>query len=325
VDAVREIRELEFAGIAVRRPSAFLAPMVQQGVPIYCAGEPGAEHEGVPWAGRLEELLGKCGVILDCTTRGSGRDLAPAYMRFGNRVIYQGGEKSELAEATYCAGIGFEQLSDARSVRVESCNTTGLARILLCLNAALQLRSARAVLVRSATDPDKSGKGDLNTLISTLGESHHGRDIKRIWPNIDVKTSAITAPTNMGHLVSLFATVEAPVLVEQIVAMLDNDPRILLVKGGHGSLTELRQRAGYFPRSDCHGVLVWQEGIVADGAEVVLSFAIHMESVVIPETIDVLLVMTRLETRYGAVVRRTSRLLAGLQSPEYQSKTMVAS
>lgn len=307
-DAVLQIPEFQLVGICVRRATPAIVPKMQAGVPIYATDGSAAASSGVSFAGELQDLLQRCDIVLDCTPRGTGATLRAAYAKAGVRSIFQGGEASDVAGSIYCAGIGFDRAKSATSVRVLSCNTTGLTRLAQCLDRIGPIGYIRASLTRSAADPDKYAKGMPNALIASPGESHHGVEIREIWPGLDIRTLASYAPVNCGHLVSLFAKIRDPLGVEDVIAALTADPRVQVISGT-GSLMDLRRVGAANPRQDCPAVIVWQESVQVSRSEIVLSAGIHMESIVIPETLDVLFAMTGLECERQKACARSDAVL----------------
>lgn len=306
-DAVLRVPEFELTGVAVRRPSPALAPMMAKSVPVYASHGINPASFTTECAGGFEELLSRCDIILDCTPRGTGADLEPFYDRADVRAIYQGGEASALAATSYCSGIGFAEAATAPSVRVVSCNTTGLTRLAKCLEQLGAISSIRAVLTRSAADPDKALKGQPNALVASPRESHHGKDIREFWPELNIRTLASAAPVNCGHLVNLFARMDQPHSPASLLTALDGTSRIRVVEGSN-SLTDLRYHSNCRWRNDCPDILVWRDGIDVQDDEILLSAGIHMESIVIPETLDVLFAMTGLEQEVA--MRRSDHIVS---------------
>ncbi|ATA26455.1 hypothetical protein BIY26_22755 [Brenneria goodwinii] len=147
-------------------------------------------------------------------------------------------------------------------------------------------------------------KGQPNAIISTFGESHHGQDIRVIWPNLNIITLASYAPVNCGHLVTLFAKFSEPISLDIAISTLEKMPRVRVIDGS-GSLLELRRINKSSTRCDCSDVVIWRKGIHIIGNEVLLSAGIHMESIVIPETLDVLFAMSGLEKKIDQARHRT--------------------
>ena len=102
------------------------------------AAAPGAEDRlaagGIPVSGSFADLLGSVDIMLDSAPGGVGIKNKEHYVAAGLKAVFQGGEKSEVAEvffhgyANYAKGVGKDYL------KLTSCNTTGLIRAIDCLD-----------------------------------------------------------------------------------------------------------------------------------------------------------------------------------------------
>ena len=61
--------------------------------------------------------------------------------------------------------------------------------------------------------------------------------------------------------------------------------------------------------------VAWDDCITADGMEVSLSAGIHMEAIVIPDTIDVILAMCGMESDPAKAMTRADQIIARAASP----------
>ena len=279
--AVPDLPGIHLTAVATRRPQPGLARLAAGGTRVHHA-QHGSDR------GAVAAMLGEVDVVLDCTPRGVGGTLEPLYRAAGVRVIYQGGEADGLAEAEYCCGIGFDAARRARSVRIPSCNTTALVRLATALGGSEEIARFRAVITRSATDPDKAFKGVVNDLTAGAGLSHHGQDVRHFLPQLDIVTLAASASVNCGHLAALFVEMRGDVSADEVHDRLARSPRTILPSGGSGTLHDLRRAIPTSPRGDCPSVLVWREAVSVRDREVALFAGIHMESIVVPETLDAL-------------------------------------
>lgn len=313
--AVSELPGFRLADVATRRRHPALAQLEARGTRIHVSQSAEA-HAAV------SAMLDGIDIVLDCTPRGMGGVLDPIYRAAGVRVIYQGGEADGLAEAEYCFGIGFEALRHARSVRIPSCNTTALVRLASALGGTRQVARLRAVITRSATDPDKAFKGTGNALTAGAGLSHHGDDARRFIPGLDVATLAASAPVNCGHLAALFIEMRQEMSAAETLARLGQSVRIAVLTGGTGSLHDLWQ-AGSGHGRDCPSVLLWPEAVSVTGREVALFAGIHMESIVIPETLDALQAMAATALGASAAMAVSDRIV-GLHHGSISYESAVA-
>ncbi|WP_010626774.1 type II glyceraldehyde-3-phosphate dehydrogenase [Halomonas sp. KM-1] len=291
-DAIINSKRLNLRGVAVRRLTPSLLPFIMAKVPIYYTDTAMNDSLNKNYcSGNIYELLAQCDVIVDCTPRGTGEFFRQIYADAGVRVIYQGGEKSSIADISYCSGIGFNEALQASTVRVLSCNTTGLIRLIQAITLLTEISCIRAVLIRSSTDPDKSFKGDVNNIQSFPGKSHHGSDIKHFFPNLDIITQAVSAPVNCGHLINLFIKPKASITKQDLISSLNSFNRITLVNGPP-SLSKMRAYGDQHYKYDCSSLVVWEDSIQLIDGEILIAVGIHMESIVVPETMDVLFGMT---------------------------------
>lgn len=186
-------------------------------------------------------------------------------------------------------------------MRVVSCNTTGLVRVLSAFRSKGLLQRARAVLIRRGTDPWESHAGGLiNTLLSEAKiPSHQGPDARTVLPDLDVVTIAAAGPFNLSHV--HFLIVEAPrdVEREEVLDALREAPRIAFVRVSDGvvapnSVIEIVRDLGR-PRADLWEVAVWEDTLAVSGREVFLTYQVHNEAIVIPENVDAIRAVTASE------------------------------
>lgn len=310
--------DMVLAGIAVARPVAALLPELARGTPLFAAGEPRALREaGLPLAGDLADLLDAADVVADCTPRGVAARHLPTYRASGARIVLQGGEAADAAEVDFCASATYAAAIGRRCVRVVSCNTTGLARIVAALRTAGSVETLRGVLTRCAADPDKPSKGSPNALGVHLGPSHHGSDLKRLFPTLDALTLASSAPTNRGHLAQLFVRFARVPDLDTIRPALADAARIETRAGGPGSTAVLRAQAG---GEDTHAVVVFAESLALSGAELSLSAAIHMEAIVVPDTIDAIRALCGEPSAAASIARTDAALRARAPAPHLEDQ-----
>ena len=247
---------------------------------------------GLDPAGDLGDLLAEADVVVDATPKRVGAANKRAYEVAGLKAIFQGGEKHELAGVSFVAQANYDEAIGRNFVRVVSCNTTGLVRVLGALRSRGLLARARAVLIRRGTDPWESHMGGLiNTLLpEPTVPSHQGPDAHTVLPDLDVVTIAAAGPFNLSHV--HFAVVEAPreVSREEVVDALRAAPRIVLVRADEGvaapnSVIEIVRDLGR-PRADLWEVAVWENSLAVSGREIFLTYQVHNEAIVTPENVD---------------------------------------
>jgi glyceraldehyde-3-phosphate dehydrogenase (NAD(P)) len=248
---------------------------------------------GIPVSGDLDDLVDESDVILDATPEGEGAKNKAVYLRHGKKAIFQGGEEDEVAGLSFVAQCNFDEAKGGEFLRVVSCNTTALCRVLHSLDQRFGISKARVVIARRAADPDEVSKGPIDAvaLDPATVPSHHGPDVNTVLRNFPVISMAIKIPTTHMHLHSLIVTVrDNSVSSQKVVEQLMMTPRVITVSGKDGfkSTAHVIDYARELGRSrnDLYEAAVWKESATAIENEVYFFMAVHQESIVIPENID---------------------------------------
>jgi len=203
-DAVAKQPDMVLVGVTKTRPSFEARRAKEKGYPLYLAGGGSAADfaaAGLPIAGTLGDLLSKVDVVVDAAPDKVGRENAKLYKDAGLRAIFQGGEKADVAEASFNALGNFEACRGKRTLRVVSCNTTGLARAASVIVPRWGVDHWEVTLVRRASDPAETKKGPINGILPTFHlPSHHGPDVRTIFPELSIATTALVVPTTLMHV-----------------------------------------------------------------------------------------------------------------------------
>ena len=100
-------------------------------------------------------------------------------------------------------------------------------------------------------------------------------------------------------------------------------PRIILVSGKKG-ITSNAHIHEYFrdqrrPRGDFWEVAVWEDSIHVDGATITMSYCVHMECVAVPDNVDAIRAMLKIEEEPSKSVAKTDKALGCFQEhSDYQ-------
>jgi glyceraldehyde-3-phosphate dehydrogenase (NAD(P)) len=317
-DAVVLQPDMELVGVADVATDYRIAVARARSYPIFGATEHAVAAlaaAGLDPAGALSELLEQVDVIVDATPKKVGATVSDRYRGAGIKVVYQGGEKHELTGVSFVAEANYAEALGRDAVRVVSCNTTGLVRVLHAMHERELLTRARCILLRRATDPWESHRGGMvNTLRPEPSvPSHQGPDAQTVMHNLDVVTVAAAGPFNLSHM--HFAIVEAPRPTERaaVLEALEDAPRIVLVRAEDGieapnSVIEIARDIGR-ARNDVWEVPVWENSIATNGREIFLTYQVDNEAIVIPENIDAIRAVTASETDPAASIALTNDTL----------------
>ncbi len=315
--------DMDLVGIVKRTPDYAALQAYKAGIPIYAPGEEEAkafEERGIPVKGLLDDLLDSIDVVVDATPGGVGAKYKPIYEKHGLKQVYQGGEKPGVAEVSFSTLCNYEEALGKNSVRVVSCNTTGLLRLICTLDKAFGVSSVRAVIVRRAADPKEVKRGPVNAIVLNPPRlpSHHGEDVKTVLPRLDIVTAAVVVPTTLMHVHAVTLRLRQPVTSSDVVEALEKAPRIMVVNAeatGIKSTAELMEAAREIRRrSDIPELVVFEDSITARGSEVMLFQAVHQESIVVPENIDAIRAVSLLASSAEETISLTDASL-GIGQP----------
>lgn len=249
-------------------------------------------ESGLNPKGTLKDLLKEVDIIVDASPEGVGAQNSQIYEKFDKKAIFEGGEEHELTGFSFVAQCNFDEARGRKSLRVVSCNTTALCRVLNSLDKAFKIKRARAVIIRRAADPDETSKGPIDAVVLDPVNlpSHHGSDVQTVLPHLDIVTMALKVPTTHMHLHSLIVSVKEKVNEDKVRDALKGTTRILLMNSKDGikstaHVTDFARELGR-PRSDLYEVAVWGDSIKVIDDEIYFYMGVHQEAIVTPENID---------------------------------------
>ncbi|MFB6298903.1 MAG: type II glyceraldehyde-3-phosphate dehydrogenase [Halobacteriales archaeon] len=322
-DAVRAQPDMAVCGVAKNSPNYGAKNAVEAGYQLFApdADRVAAfEEAGYDPDGTVEDLVATSDVIVDATPSGFGAENKELYQAHDTPAIFQGGEDEALVDTSFNARSNFEDAIGADYVRVVSCNTTGIARVVAPLRAAYGIEKVRATLVRRGGDPAQSGRGPINDILPdpTTIPSHHGPDVNTIFPDLDIDTLGLKVPATLMHVHSLNITLETTPETTDVLDDLIDERRLFVVPGSAGidGVGKLKEFAADVdrPRGDLWENCIWGESVTVEGRDLYLFQAIHQESDVVPENIDAIRAMT--ETADAAESMQTTDEVLGVGFPE---------
>jgi len=292
-DAVKLQTDMELLGVVKRTPDYLAHVAVQRGIKLYASDQQTKaklQQAGLKVEGTLDDILDLSDIIVDASPE-KGEENKPIYEKAGKKVVFQGGEEHSIAGTSFVAQCNYDEAIGKRYVRVVSCNTTALCRVLKAIDDSAGIEQAIATLVRRATDPDDPKKGPIDSVVPDPVQlpSHHADDVKTVLHNINLTTMAVKVPTTHMHLHALAVKLREPD-AEKVVEGIQRAPRIVLLesKEGYSSTSGIMNFARELgrPRGDLYEVAVWKDSIRVSDGWLYLFMAIHQEAIVVPENID---------------------------------------
>ena len=314
-DAVRAQDDMEVVGISKTKPNYEAAVGHELGYDIYCPAENvGAfEKAGMPAAGTIEEMIEKADLVVDCTPGGIGEGNKPLYQKAGVKAIWQGGESHTLTGFSFNAASNYDKALGRDLVRVVSCNTTGLCRVISPIDRELGVKKVRVTIARRAADPNDIKKGPINAIVLDPVKlpSHHGPDVMSVLPQINITSTALKIPTTLMHMHVVNMEVNTDCTAETIKKIFSSQSRIRFVGQGITSTAEIMEVARDIkrPRNDMWENCIWPESITVNEKELYFFQAIHQESIVVPENVDAIRAMMELESDGAKSIEKTNKAI----------------
>ncbi len=167
-DAVTAQDDMSVAGVTKTKPDFEARLAIEKGYELYAVipeKQGDFKKAGINIAGTIHDLLKHADIVVDCAPGGIGAENKPMYEKAGVKAIFEGGEKHDVAGLSFNAMCNYDKAIGRDFIRVVSCNTTGICRVLYPLDQAFGVEKARVVLVRRATDPADIKKGPINAIV----------------------------------------------------------------------------------------------------------------------------------------------------------------
>lgn len=294
-DAIRLQPDMELIGVAKTSPNYEAIIAYRKGINIYTLKDSIGKFEkvGIKVAGTIEDMVKEADIIVDATPNGIGATYKPLYQSFSKNAIFQGGEKADVGDVSFSALCNYDEAKGKKYIRVVSCNTTGMLRVICTLNKVGKVEKVRVTIVRRGADPKEVKRGPINSIVPDPATvpSHHAKDVLTVIKGIDIITMAVIAPTTLMHLHTMVLTFKDKVTKDTIIDALINTPRIVLVNSSRTSVAstaeiiEVSRDIGR-NRYDIPEVVVFEDSIYTNGNEAFLMYGVHQESIVVPENID---------------------------------------
>ncbi|MFH1456358.1 MAG: type II glyceraldehyde-3-phosphate dehydrogenase [archaeon] len=276
----------------------------------------------------LEYGLEQADVVVCCLP---GKYASKVQEEYGSKPrIFQGGENADSAEVSFVAAANYDKAIGKNSVRVVSCNTTALSRVLSPFyeyegqeNRNL-IKKAEAVIVRRVADPHqvKGLTDQIEVTFDVNNHGHHGADVKTIMPNLDIYTMAVKAPTATMHQHNIMLKMgyviarDANFVREQLAKV----SRVKFFRKDNGFKTTAQimhhAQMHFDPlrRGMLYEVAIWEDSIMVDNNGTVRWYqAIDQQSIVVPENIDAIRAMFSLANKEDSmrITDETLRILGG--------------
>lgn len=319
--AVSQQEDMKLTGVAKTSPDANARKAVDIGYELFCADKEldfEASKKRFAEAGiktrPLTDMFKEIDIIVDTSPGKVGAiNKEKLYDKEDFHMIFQGGEKGKIG-VSFNARANYEQAMGQKSLRVVSCNTTGLLRILKPMTEIYKLKDVFVVLARRGADPKEDGKGPINSYVPTELPSHHAPDVQTVMPEIDITSFGGALPMTVMHQHSLIIETEEKPDAEKVIEKLLKETRLALI-GNEGSkppsssrVIEMGRDLNLVPRCDIMNIVLLKDTIKTKGNKVMMMYYVHQESDAVPENID--------------AIRASMKMMGQQESMEKTDKTL---
>lgn len=317
-DGVARQGDMELVGVADVAPTLATRALAEKGMPykLYCAmpeNLSNLEAAGIPVAGTLEDLVSQVDIMLDATNAGVGRKNKELYKRLGVKAVFQGGEKSDVADVFFHGYANYEKGVGKDYLKLTSCNTTGLIRAVDCLDRIVGVERCVITIIRRSADPGDIHRGLVDCSLVEPVPNHQAVDLMHIMPHIHATGTLVHVPTTHGHIITLMVTPKQEITKEEALDVFKKHPRIRVVRIADG----FNSNAAMFryardlgnPRGDMYEIALFEETIGFSGKDIIFTINIPQEAVVIPETMDAIRAALKMQTVREEAVAATNRYL----------------
>ncbi len=317
-DAVAAQEDMRVIGVSKVSLNAEAYVAQERGYPLYLADlakKPSFDKVGIPISGDVPSMLREADIVVDATPGGIGAKNKALYEREGIKAIFQGGEDHEVAGFSFNSDCNYAQALGRQFVRVVSCNTTGLCRLINTMDKAYGVQNVHAVMVRRGADPAEIKKGPVDAIVldPPTVPSHHGPDVQTVLPHIHITTMATIVPTTFMHVHAVKMDLKKAATREDVIKRIVAHSRLGLIRAGTAikSTAELKEFILDLgrPRADMWENGIFEASITARGDELFMFQAIHQESVVVVENIDAIRAMAGEVKDADASIRMTNKAL----------------
>jgi len=279
--------DMTLTGVAVR--SVGVGVLAHRQLPFH-ADTPEAAAElrefGIEPAGDLDDLLANADLVIDAGQGGTGAGRFPRYQRTGLISVFCGGETDPRLGPMVHPALNYARAIGSRSIRLPSCNTTALGRLIAAAGPS-DVGEVEAAVLRCVTDTDKADKGITNGTTFDIRASHHGRDLEAMVEGVRVRVRAAGVPSICGHVALVQLRLRRPE-AETVAQRIARTRRVAILAPDQRHDTGQIKAHVYrtTARGDRYELAVQ---LAVDDAQTITAWiALDNEAITVPEAVDVM-------------------------------------
>lgn len=285
--AVLQQPDMTLAGVAVR--SVGVGVLAHRQLTYHAATPETAEalrRSGIEPAGDLDDLLAGADLVIDAGQGGTGAGRFPRYQRAGITSVFCGGETDARLGPMVHPALNYAHALDSRSIRLPSCNTTALGRLIAAAGPG-DVAEVEATVLRCVTDTDKADKGITNGTVFDIRASHHGRDLESMVEGVRIRVRTAGVPSICGHVALVQLRLRRP-MAGTVADRIARARRLVMLapdqRHDSGQIKAHMYRTR--PRGDRYELAV--QLAVDDPRTVTAWISLDNEAITVPEAVDVM-------------------------------------
>src|SRR5450759_2041452 len=184
-DGVAQQEDMELVGVVDVAPTLAIRALHESGMSyklFVVAPDQKAAFDaiGIPVTGIMDDLLGEVDIVLDASPGGIGAKNKEIYRAKGVKAIFQGGEKNDIVDVFFHGYGNYEKGVGKDYLKLTSCNTTGLVRVIDCLDRAAGITRTAITIIRRVADPGDTNRGLVDSLMLEPIPNHQAVDLMHI-------------------------------------------------------------------------------------------------------------------------------------------------
>jgi glyceraldehyde-3-phosphate dehydrogenase (NAD(P)) len=303
--------KIRVTGVCKYTPDADARLAKIKDLPLFTVKEkrPDFENAGIELNGSLEDVLEISDVVVDASPGKFGIvNKEKLYVVFNKKAIFQGGEKADVADVSFNARSNFEQAAGKDYIRVVSCNTTALSRIIKPLLENYRIENINVTLVRRGADPGDDKGSALNS-VSWKAKSHHAPDVKCVLGDIPIHSTALKVPHTLMHVHFVSVDLNDKISKDAVYEIFEKENRVAVLNTAK-STAEIMERARDLglARNDIFTVNLHMNTLEVRNNNLSFVITVPQESIAVPENVDALMAQSKLMKKDESM-ELTDRLL----------------
>lgn len=228
-------------------------------------------------------------------------ELSAEFCETSDIIVNCGSREQTLPQAVRVINVQFEH--DAKPAfginyahemsmsKIAEPNNVAILRIIKAFGASLQINRLYTTNLNRSENANIRDAGPIDSILPVFDKTKEQEELERLLgEQIEIFSQHLTVSHTNSNVVTMKCDLENMFAREDIIALLNKAPRIVVAAGGDGfkdtaHIQEYYRDLGR-PRFDRPEIFLWEENILTEGKQLYLMADVSPEATVIPEIID---------------------------------------